>query len=89
MTQGEIEFRDSETEAEIDIELLRNNVPSEAMVFKLRLTAIQGGGRLKMQNDGELPSLNVIVKDSDDVYGIVEFEDTPPNIVMVGLLQTF
>ena len=82
--QGDIEFKDSETEAEIDIELIRNDVPSEALQYELRLVSIQGGGRLQMQDDGGLPSLDVIVKDNDDVYGVVEFDNVPPNVIMVS-----
>ncbi|XP_066912895.1 adhesion G-protein coupled receptor V1-like isoform X2 [Clytia hemisphaerica] len=87
--EGDIDFKNSEIEAEIDIELIRNAIPSEALQYKLRLLSIEGGGRLQMQDDGGLPSLDVIIKDSDDVYGIVEFDDTPPNVIMSSTPRRF
>ena len=88
MYNGSVYFHDSITEASIEIELLQNDVASEASSYTLTLVTIAGGAKFEVVGDKLLPSLDIIVKDSDNAYGVVNFDQVAPNIVMVSF-KTF
>ena len=82
---GSVDFPDTVTETSIEIELLKNESPSEAGFYSLTLVSIKGGAKFEMSGD-KSPLLSIIVKDSDNAYGVVDFAQTPPNIIMVGFM---
>jgi Calx-beta domain. len=83
-TNATLFFKENQTVAYINIVVLMNEIPAEAEMFTLRLSDIVGGGRLTLHTDGMFTSsVNVLVKDSDDAYGVVGFDHTKPTIIMV------
>ena len=88
MYNGSVNFQDTITEASIELELFQDNVASEASSYILTLVTITGGAKFEVVGDKRLPLLDIIVKDSDNAYGVVSFDQMAPNIVMVSLLNS-
>ncbi|XP_065175877.1 adhesion G-protein coupled receptor V1-like [Sycon ciliatum] len=68
-TAGAVTLGPSVTSGSIDVTLLADAVPEEAMRYTLRLVNVTGGGRLASSSETAL----ITVSDSDDAYGVVSF----------------
>ena len=79
---GAVMFGDSERQKMVNITVTDDMVPEEAFWFVVELTSTSDG---RITNDPLGRTKKVIVKDSDDVYGVFEFSnDTYQTLSLVG-----
>ena len=82
-TAGAVTLGPSVTSGSIDVTLLADAVPEEAMRYTLRLVNVTGGGRLASSSETAL----ITVSDSDDAYGVVSFApDSSQSISSVSII---
>lgn len=81
-TIGNAIFSAGNATTNINIEIKQDEIPNEPALFTLSLKNASGGARLKMNNNGN-PSLKVLVMDSDNAYGIIEFVDELTSLTQV------
>lgn len=78
---GTVTFGDGERQKMANITVVDDTVPEEAFCFVIQLTSVTSG---RISNDPSERSHKVIVRDSDDVYGVFEFSnDTYQTLSMV------
>ena len=80
---GSVHFQDSVTKRSLKIELIQNKLPSQATLFTLSLSDAKGGAKIETNSGPLQSSIYIMVKDSDNAYGVINFAETLPNIVMV------
>ena len=69
---GAVTFGDGERQKMVNIIVTDDMVPEEALWFVVELTSTNGG---RITNDPSRRSQKVIIRDSDDVYGVFEFSN--------------
>ena len=82
---GTVAFGDGEREKMVRITVTEDMVPEEAFWFVIALATVSGG---RVTNDPWGRSKRVIVRDSDDAYGIFEFSnDTYQTLTLVSFVR--
>lgn len=76
-------FLEGKSSTYINISIKPDDMPNIPTLFILSLSNISGGGRLKMDDVGQLPKMRVFVKDSDNAYGIIQFSDEKTKLILV------
>ncbi|CAB4034949.1 G- coupled receptor 98-like, partial [Paramuricea clavata] len=69
---GAVTFSDGERQKMVNINVTDDMVPEEAFWFVVELTSTNGG---RITNDPSRRSQKVIIRDSDDVYGVFELSN--------------
>lgn len=83
---GTVTFGDGERQKTVNITINKDMVPEEAFSFVLELTSVSSG---RMTNDPAARSKKVIVKDSDDVYGVFGFSNDSYQTLSLVSLSSF
>lgn len=81
-TTGDVKFVTGHTTINVTIEIKQDDIANVPTFFTLNLTSVSGGGRLKMV-DGKPPNIKVLVMDSDNAYGVIEFMVEPTSLILV------
>jgi G-protein coupled receptor 98 len=69
-----VHFTSGQTMAFFDVQVATDSIPEEAEAFTLALTAVTGGARLAKSLEGAI-KLPIVIRDSDDSYGVVTLAD--------------
>ena len=69
-----VQFISGQKIAFFDVQVAADSIPEEAEAFTLMLTGVTGGARLAKSSEGAV-NLTIIIRDSDDSYGVVTLAD--------------
>ncbi|XP_057301693.1 adhesion G-protein coupled receptor V1-like isoform X2 [Hydractinia symbiolongicarpus] len=82
VSSGFIDFKTNESFKNISLSAKVNNMPSEAMLFNLTLINATNGARLLLSANNENPSVQVVVADSDNAYGMFDLAPEDPKLIL-------
>ena len=84
-SSGILHFKSGIANMNITLRLYDDNTPSEARKYRLSITKVLGGARIWPSGSYGDGSVEILVADSDNAYGIVEFNTEKAEFIMVNI----
>lgn len=86
-SSGSLHFLDGIATVNISLDIRNDDEPSAANKYRLSITKVTGGARILPSSNYGDASVEIIVADSDNAYGVVQFSSDEPNLSFVSILS--